>query len=464
MEGTAAHPAREAVPASRPGDWPRTGRLAPWLVATLLAMVWLAPFDVITLPVPLPFDAKLDRVLLVGCFLLWALVIASGAAGARRGSYRLGAVEFALGLFLLVCLLSISLNLPMLARLGEAEPAVKQLVLLPCYVAFLIFVATNVRAAEVPAFSALIVVLATVAAVGTLIEYRFNFNPFYNAAGVLRSLGAAVQPDSVNLTPAGRPDVTGPARHGLADCALLAMGLPFALAGLIQAAPARRRLLYGVAAILIVAGALATVRRSGIVLPLAAAGATVAVAGRRGLPILALAGVLVVALPLVAPGAVSSLRQQLTGQSLEARESSGSRTADYPAARPDLAARPVLGRGFGSYDASRYRVLDNQYLKLLIETGLAGVLSFLALLATAGALAVRAARGPAPACAIGLAACGAVAAFGVAALLFDVLAFPHAPYLLLAVLALLAVGRAPRAREGRASGPAVSRRLRGRHD
>jgi O-antigen ligase len=103
----------------------------------------------------------------------------------------------------------------------------------------------------------------------------------------------------------------------------------------------------------------------------------------------------------------------------------------------------VLGRGFGSYDAARYRVLDNQYLKLLIETGVAGVLSFLALLATAGALAVRAARAPTPARGIGLAACGAVAAFGVAALLFDVLAFPHAPYLLLAVLALLAVSRAP---------------------
>ena len=43
----------------------------PWIVAGFLAMVWLLPFDAIELPVHLPLDAKLDRLLLLLVGALW---------------------------------------------------------------------------------------------------------------------------------------------------------------------------------------------------------------------------------------------------------------------------------------------------------------------------------------------------------------------------------------------------------
>jgi O-antigen ligase len=46
-------------------------------------------------------------------------------------------------------------------------------------------------------------------------------------------------------------------------------------------------------------------------------------------------------------------------------------------------AHPLFGMGLGSYDTSRYPVLDNQYLGLLVETGVIGLLGFLGYLGTA---------------------------------------------------------------------------------
>ncbi|HEY2699724.1 MAG TPA: O-antigen ligase family protein [Pseudonocardiaceae bacterium] len=46
-------------------------------------------------------------------------------------------------------------------------------------------------------------------------------------------------------------------------------------------------------------------------------------------------------------------------------------------------AHPVFGIGLGGYDTSRYPILDNQYLGLLVETGVVGLLGFLGYLGTA---------------------------------------------------------------------------------
>ena len=48
------------------------------------------------------------------------------------------------------------------------------------------------------------------------------------------------------------------------------------------------------------------------------------------------------------------------------------RVSDYDAIKPDLAAHPLIGRGYGSYDQKKHRILDNQYLALAIGVGLLG--------------------------------------------------------------------------------------------
>jgi O-antigen ligase len=68
-----------------------------------------------------------------------------------------------------------------------------------------------------------------------------------------------------------------------------------------------------------------------------------------------------------------------------------SRTAAYSAAGPFIAGHPWLGRGFQTFYPQTYFYIDNQYLTSLIETGVVGLLSVVALFAT-GWFAIRSAR------------------------------------------------------------------------
>jgi hypothetical protein len=52
--GPRLHQLRDAV--SYAGDWPRTTRVLPWMIAAFIAMLWLVPFNQIALAASLPID------------------------------------------------------------------------------------------------------------------------------------------------------------------------------------------------------------------------------------------------------------------------------------------------------------------------------------------------------------------------------------------------------------------------
>jgi O-antigen ligase len=81
-----------------------------------------------------------------------------------------------------------------------------------------------------------------------------------------------------------------------------------------------------------------------------------------------------------------------------------------------------------------------ELLRQLIEVGVLGLLAYLFVLGATIAAARRPirARGPTDA-PVALAAAAAAVAFLVVSTLFDVMSFPHTPYLLLIMAALLAV-------------------------
>jgi len=54
-----------------------------------------------------------------------------------------------------------------------------------------------------------------------------------------------------------------------------------------------------------------------------------------------------------------------------------------------IGRHPLVGIGIGGYDTSRYPVLDNQYLGVLVETGLVGLLGFLCFLGAGSYAALR---------------------------------------------------------------------------
>jgi polysaccharide biosynthesis protein PslJ len=72
-------------------------------------------------------------------------------------------------------------------------------------------------------------------------------------------------------------------------------------------------------------------------------------------------------------------------------QSSKSRSGAYAAAAPFISQHPWFGRGFQTFFPQTYFFVDNQYLTSLIETGIVGLLTLLALLAT-GWFTARSAR------------------------------------------------------------------------
>lgn len=466
------------------GDWPHTTRLLPWALAGFVAMLFLVPFDALDLPIGLPLDSNVDRPYLVILVALWLLSMAVLSRTARP-RLRLTRVHFAAVAFFAVCCVGVAVDGAALANMGEVTLVLKKLALLASYLVFFFVVASALRAREVARFAAMMVVLGSIVAVATVVEYRLHFNVFYEVWGKLLPIAKPSDldaPDSI-----GRLTVYGPTSQPLELAALLAMVLPFAMMGAIDSPTRRRRLLYSLAIGLLLAGGVATSRKTSLVAP---AGALVLLLAYRpravARSLLGLALVLVVLVHFTSPGALGSVLGQLEPGHFGGVLTTTDRTARYDAVRPDVMRHLLLGRGFASYDPHKYRILDNEYLGLLIGTGVVGVAAYAAIFLTIMSMAhatisgdrrsreeMRSGSPARPASAsrsgwasssgsasrsasafrpdvdpgrepssLALAALASVGVVALASALFDVLSFPHVPYLLFFVAGMILALRA----------------------
>ena len=124
-----AQPVGSVVPVG--GDWPRTTRVMPWLIAVFLVIIWLVPFNDIQLSASLPFDLKFDRIVLPVLVLVWVLSIAAGGPAAPRP--RLTRIHVGFLAFVAVVGLGIVLNATSLNQALEFNLASKKLSLLLSY-------------------------------------------------------------------------------------------------------------------------------------------------------------------------------------------------------------------------------------------------------------------------------------------------------------------------------------------
>jgi O-Antigen ligase len=424
-------------------SWPRTRRPLPWLFAAFLASIFLLPIDAIHLKVHLPFSSDYDRFFVALIVFVWA---AGMALGKRSGRLRLRPRGWAAAtmIFFGIAVLSIVLNIDRITNLGELDVAEKRLALLISMFAVFAVFAVSLRVTELRNFAVLILVLAGLTSLGTIYEEKSGENLFYSTATSVFSPIATVDPapteSSSDPSAPGRPMISGPTRHALSLASLLGMAVPFAVVFAAGASSQRRKLLWGLLACLIVAGALITQRRSGLVIPAVAILALFAIRPRKMLPLLPYALVAGLVGLALSGGSVSAI-SQLTGNGDE--ESTRGRTSDYEAVVPDLLTHPALGRGYGTLDSIKsdtYRIFDNEYLGELYQVGLIGVLAFLALILTPVVIVRHVARsdnplrGP-PA----LAAAAGCLGFAVASSLYDILTFPQAPYLFLFLAAMCTV-------------------------
>jgi hypothetical protein len=429
---------------AQPDDWPHTRRVLPWLIALFMAMVFLVPFDSVSLPFSGPFELKLDRIVVVLIALVWLAVVAAGKPGAPR--FRRSPVNLALAAFAAIAVTSVLINLEPLANALELSLALKKLVLLGAYIAFFFIVATSVRPGEARPFAMLLLGLATVTAVGVIYEYRTDKNLFFDFAESL--MPSAVEPryDSDYTTDAiGRREISGPAAHGLAVTTMLAMAVPIALVAVMRARTMGPKLMYSAITAIVLGGSIATVRKSAAIVPAVGFVVLALYRPRATLRLAPLFAALVILVHFMAPGAMGSIKGQFFPQ--EGFDNSASvqaRTEDYVATQPDLKNHPIIGRGYGTYDPEIYRVLDNEYLGLRITVGWLGYAAYLLLMLAVALVAHRVIRTRDPSRApVALAALSAAGAVAVASKLYDALAFPQVPYIFLFLAALAVVLAAP---------------------
>jgi hypothetical protein len=420
------------------GDWPRTSRVLPWMLAMFIAMVWLVPFDQIQLNVSLPITLPLDRLFLPIIFGVWVLTMRAGGPGAP--TIRRTWIHGAIGAFGVVALLSVVLNAPELNHTLELMAGIKRIPLFASYGVLFIMFASVLRPTEVNAFVKYMLVLAVITSVGMLVEYRASYNIFYTLAHSLFPSQLFTVPSPVDGVDAlGRRLVRGASSQPLEAVGMLSLALPIALVGIMKAKRWGPRLWYCLAACLMLAAMASTYRKSSLIAPVSVIATLAYFRPRQMIKMAPLAVVMLAVVHLAAPGAFGSVTAQLNSNRLNVPTVSD-RVNRYDAVRPDLWSHLAFGRGMGTYDHIAHRILDSEVLDRLIETGLLGLVSYMLMMVATVLVARRVIRTRGPT-AVAPALIGAAAAvsFIVVSTLYDALEFPHAPYLFLCMAGLVAV-------------------------
>lgn len=137
----------------------------------------------------------------------------------------------------------------------------------------------------------------------------------------------------------------------------------------------------------------------------------------------------------VSPRSITTLRYLFTAIAND--PSANSRTASQGIVVDFFHRNPLFGRGFGTF-LPEYRILDNQYLLLVIEIGLIGTLLFAGLIVVTVLSTGAATRSAEDALTrnVGFALASSVLSGGVLLALFDGLSFPQAAGTLFLILGL----------------------------
>jgi hypothetical protein len=420
-------------------------------VALLVLVIWLVPAKGYRLPVHLPFNLELYRVLVLTLLFAWVVSRLTGGV-----SWSAVAVGKPIGLLVFAAIAALVLNLQAIQRADLETQALKSLSFFLSYVVVFLLVASTIRSiASIEFILRVLVVGGAIVAVGALYESRTHYDVFehlHRIVPLLQHLGE----DRQNIR-FGRLRVRASAQHPIALGAALAMCLPLAVYVCTRAATKLRFLLWASATIVIAMAAVSTVSRT-VVLMLGVM--VVVAASLRGRQLIrywpALLAIVVVT-HIGAPGAISHLYKAfqpkggLTSQLQERSGERGSgRLADIGPGIDLWSTSPFVGRALGTQrttgDPAALAgadvqgpsiIFDDQYMNTLVTLGAVGLVGLVWLVWGAAWKLLgssRRLRGPASDL---LVACGtACAGFGASLLTYDALAFVQATLLFLIAAAL----------------------------
>ena len=280
-------------------------------------------------------------------------------------------------------LLSEIVNNGRITELNVSADVVKGLMFLFSFLlVFVLIVSVVRREEEIDFLLKALVGGGAIVAVFSLIERATHFNVFNHMSSVipLLQLDSGDLLTSLSLERGGRLRVYASAQHPIALGALLVMLLPLA----IYLARKTGRSRWWVCTGLLGVAAVATVSRTSVVMLAVVALVLLRlrpVEARRMAPILVCG---LVAVPIAAPGALGTLRSSffpkgglVEQQQLHPGTRGSGRLADVGPSLDEWSAKPFFGEGYSTRIVDGVRanapILDDQWLKTLLETGVLGV-------------------------------------------------------------------------------------------
>ena len=409
------------------------------LLYLLLLVILFIPIQRYKLSASLPVDLEPYRIVVGFIIAGWFLSLLVDP----RVRLRKGGLERPIGLFALACLASEVANPGRVA--GLSSEVVKTMSFMASFILVYYFIVSVVRTKElVDTLIKILVACGAIIAVLATIEARTGFNPFSHLSSVMPFLHA--DPNfGAERERLGSVRAYGPAQHPIALGAALVMLLPLgAYLGFTT-----RKVGWWLATLAITIGAVSTMSRTSIVMLIVVGVVFLWLRPReakRCWPALILVAV---AVHFAMPGALGTVQELFFpkgGLIQDQRASAGSRSsagrvADLHPAFQELSRNPLLGEGLGTRitvgPEANAALLDDQWLKTLLETGILGALAFLWIIARFVRRAGRIAKtdySPRGWCLAAIVASVTSFAFGMA--LFDAFSFIQVTFFFFIVLAL----------------------------
>ena len=352
------------------------------LLAAVILVILLIPIKRYSLPGSLPFELEPYRLLVGVIVLLWIVALLVDP----RVRLRLSGFEGPVLLILVGVVGSVLANGERISKLAVDAEVTKGLTFFFSFWLVVYLIVSVVRQFEVVEFLIKVMVVgAAFVAFFSLIEARSGFNIFDHLSTVMPflALGEAVD----GGTRGGAVRASGSAQGSIPLGAALALLLPVSAYLASRVSP---RWWFAVA--LIALGALGSRSRTAIVMILVLVLVFLWLRPKQTrrfiLPALVPA---VVVIHFALPGVMGTMRASffpeggLIAQQSENPGARGSgRVADLGPALDEWSQQPVLGQGYSTRITGREnpnaQILDDQWLKTLLETGLVGAIGWLWLL------------------------------------------------------------------------------------
>jgi O-Antigen ligase len=433
------------------GATPRVGRgVVQWhsLITITVLVIFFIPIRRFTLAGGFGFELEPYRVVVGLVLLAWFTSLLVDP----RARLRPSGVGLPLTIFIAAVLGSIIVNSGRIHALALESHVLKQLMFFYAYILMFLLIVSVIRTVEeVDKLLKVLVLGATVVAVTAVYEYWTHANLYDNLPRVmpfLQQISAA--PGEVNR--GGLHRTSASAEHPIALAAALLLLFPFSV---YLAMTASRR--WWLASGILVLGAFTTVSRTSLIMVTVVGLAFFCMRPRQVVKAWPWAIPLLIAAQFAVPGALGTFRywiqkpsdvvveQERVQTGLSRTQGDQGRLADIAPSLAEFSQTPFLGQGFGTrisdYDhEDSAQILDDQWLKTLLETGLLGAVPLACLLLIAVKRAARRARKQ-----VGVdgwravAFTASLASYTLSMFVYDAFSFTQSTYLLFIVLALSCV-------------------------